>query len=63
MPILLLCVPESAVMTVPGIKTKLLFITTVPITKLFAWRRGILEVMSMRYDEPRRVWTSLPITH
>jgi hypothetical protein len=38
------------------------FITAVPITKLFAWR-GIVEDMCTRDDEPRPVWTSLPIAH
>jgi hypothetical protein len=33
------------------------FITAVPITKLFAWGEGD----SGGHDEPRPVWTSLPI--
>ena len=39
------------------------FITAVPITKLFVlgeWDRG---GRAMRDDEPRPVWTSLPTTH
>jgi hypothetical protein len=38
-----------------------LLISAGPIRKLIAWGRGIMEDMSMRYDEPRLVWTSLPV--
>jgi hypothetical protein len=42
------------------------FITAVPITKLFAWGEGDSGGHVLREtttDEPRPVWTSLPITH
>jgi hypothetical protein len=40
------------------------FITAVPITKLFAWEGGgRWRTCATRDDEPRPVWTSLPITH
>ena len=41
-----------------------MFITAIPITKLFAGRGGgIVEDMCSKDDVPRPVWTSLPITH
>jgi hypothetical protein len=47
------------------------FITAGPSTKLFAWGGGDIGghvlrgpvVIKHRDDEPRPVWTSLPITH
>ena len=40
------------------------FITAGPSTKLFAWGGGEnLRTCATRDDEPRPVWTSLPITH
>jgi hypothetical protein len=44
---------------------QLLFITTVPITKLFACGEGDIggHVLWDVYYEPRLVWASLPITH
>jgi len=40
------------------------FITAGPITKLFAGGGGgELTTCAMIDDEPRPVWTSLPITH
>ena len=42
------------------------FITAGPMIKLCAGGEGDSEghvLCSMRYDEPRLVWTSLPITH
>ncbi len=39
------------------------FITTVPITKLFAWGGGgRWKTCAARDDEPGPAWTSLPIT-
>jgi hypothetical protein len=41
------------------------YITAVPITKLFASGVGDSggHVLRLGDDEPRPVWTSLPITH
>ncbi len=41
------------------------FITGGPITKLFVWggEDSGGHVLTTRDDEPRPVWTSLPITH
>jgi hypothetical protein len=40
------------------------FITAGPSTKLFAWGGGgYWRTCATRDDEPRPVWTSLPITH
>jgi hypothetical protein len=39
------------------------FITAVPIIKLFAWGQGDSGGHATKDDEPRPVWTSLPITH
>ena len=40
------------------------FITAGPSTKLFAWGGGgYWRTCATRDDEPRLVWTSLPITH
>jgi len=39
------------------------FITAGPIIKLCEGGEGDSEACDMRYDEPRLVWTSLPITH
>jgi hypothetical protein len=41
------------------------FITAVPSTKLFAWGGGggYGRTCATRDDEPRPVWTRLPITH
>ena len=41
------------------------FITAVPITELFAGEggRGEMRTCATRDDEPRPVWTSLPIAH
>jgi hypothetical protein len=40
------------------------FITAVPITKLFAWGGGKQwRTCATRDYEPKPVWTSLPITH
>jgi hypothetical protein len=39
-------------------------ITAGPIIKLCAGGgRGTVKELCLRYDEPRNVWTSLPITH
>jgi hypothetical protein len=40
------------------------FITAAPSTKLFTWGGGgIWEDMCYRDNEPRPVWTRLPMTH
>ena len=40
------------------------FVTAGPSTKLFAWGGGgYWGTCATRDDEPRPVWTSLPITH
>jgi hypothetical protein len=40
------------------------FITAVPITKLFTWGgKGIVEDMCYERRRAEPVWTSLPITH
>jgi hypothetical protein len=40
------------------------FITAGPSTKLYAWGGGgYWETCATRDEEPRPVWTSLPITH
>ena len=41
----------------------MVFITTGPSTKLCAWGGGYWRTFAARDDEPRPVWTSLPITH
>ena len=38
-------------------------LTAGPSTKLFAWGGGYGRTCATRDDEPRPVWTSLPITH
>jgi hypothetical protein len=43
------------------LRSTCVFITAVPITKLFAWGEGILETCATRDDEPRPVWTSLQV--
>jgi hypothetical protein len=46
------------------LKVACVFITAVPIAKLFAWGGGKQwRTCATRDDEPRPVWTSLPITH
>jgi hypothetical protein len=39
------------------------FITAGPNTKLFTWRGGYGRTCATRDDEPRPMWTRLPITH
>jgi hypothetical protein len=44
--------------------TVCVFITAGPSTKLFAWEGGGYgRTCATRDDEPRTVWTRLPITH
>jgi hypothetical protein len=44
--------------------TVCVFITAGPSTKLFTWGGGGYgRTCATRDDEPRPVWTSLPITH